>query len=117
MCRFNAEIDFDGSKLLERYMVRQDMPRMRGQFAAASHSDDEDDFENIMKAYGTEVVSLVGSEVRLRHCRELCACILCLVRTGTIMPACQLFEVGVCHTDPCMSESAGEPPASRRQPQ
>ena len=91
MCRFNAEIDFDGSKLLERYMVRQDMPRMKGQFAAASHSDDEDDFENIMKAYGTEVVSLVGSEVRLRHCSELRDCIFRPMRTGAIhacMPAC-----------------------------
>jgi hypothetical protein len=64
-CRFNAEIDFDGSKLLERYMMRQDVPRMKGQFKAASGSDDDDDFQNIMKAYGTEVVRMVGSEVRL----------------------------------------------------
>jgi hypothetical protein len=63
-CRFNAEIDFDGSKLLERYMIRQDVPRMKGQFKAASGSEDDDDFQNIMKAYGTEVVRMVGSEVR-----------------------------------------------------
>lgn len=65
-CSFNAEIDFDGSKLLERYMIRQDVPRMREQFARAASSDASDDFPNIMKAYGTEVVRTVGSEVRSR---------------------------------------------------
>jgi hypothetical protein len=61
--RFNAEIDFDGSKLLERYMAKQDVPRMKGQFQRAAMSPVDEDFELIMKAYGTEVVSLVGSEV------------------------------------------------------
>lgn len=62
-CRFNAEIDFDGPKLLERYMARQDVGHMKAHFARAVAEEDNDDFEVLMKAYGTEVVSLVGSEV------------------------------------------------------
>jgi hypothetical protein len=61
--RFNAEIDFDGSKLLERYMARQDMPRMKDQFKRASLSENDEDFEAIIKSHGTQVVSMVGSEV------------------------------------------------------
>eukprot|EP00892_Ulva_mutabilis_P008445 jgi/Ulvmu1/5973/UM026_0097.1 len=61
--RFNAEIDFDGPKLLERYMERQDVGHMKSHFARAVAEEDNDDFEVLMKAYGTEVVSLVGSEV------------------------------------------------------
>lgn len=71
-CRFNAEIDFDGPKLLERYMQRQDVSHMKLHFARAVSNEENDDFEVLMKAYGTEVVSLVGSEVRLARapCRR-----------------------------------------------
>ena len=68
LCSFNAEIDFDGSKLLEQYMERQDVVHMKEQFHRASQTSATDDFEAIMKAYGTEVVSLVGAEARTTFC-------------------------------------------------
>ena len=45
-------------------MIRQDVPRMKEQFAQATASEDDSNFQAIMRAYGTEVVSMVGSEVR-----------------------------------------------------
>jgi hypothetical protein len=64
-CRFNAEIDFHGPNLLEKYMSKKDVAHMRQQFArACSNSSNPAEFETLMKAYGTEVVSLVGAQVR-----------------------------------------------------
>lgn len=63
-CSFNAEIDFDGRKLLERYLARQDVPAMKRHFAAASGAASDYHFEEVMKDYGTGVVSQVGREVR-----------------------------------------------------
>jgi hypothetical protein len=62
-CRFNAEIDFNGSKLVERYMQRQDVSCMKSRFKVAASSPNNEEFETTMKAYGTQVVSLVGAEV------------------------------------------------------
>jgi hypothetical protein len=69
-CRVSAEIDFNGSKLLERYMGRQDVSIMKARFKLAASSQDDAEFAAIMKAYGTEVVSLVGAEVRATHARR-----------------------------------------------
>jgi hypothetical protein len=75
LCRVSAEIDFNGSKLLERYMGRQDVSTMKARFKLAASSQDDAEFASIMKAYGTEVVSLVGAEVRApRACHMTHVC-------------------------------------------
>lgn len=63
-CRFNAEIDFNGSKLVERYMQRQDVSHMKSRFKLAASSPDDAEFSDTMKSYGTQIVSIVGAEVR-----------------------------------------------------
>jgi hypothetical protein len=44
-------------------MSKKDVSHMRQQFANAVASPNTQEFENIMKAYGTEVVGLVGAQV------------------------------------------------------
>lgn len=70
-CRVSAEVDFHGPNLLERYMSTKDVKHMRQQFSNAVEAPNTHEFETMMKAYGTEVVGLVGAQV----------CPACLVRT------------------------------------
>lgn len=63
MCRVSAEVDFHGPNLLERYMSTKDVRHMQHQFSNAVQGPDTQEFENIMKAYGSEVVGLVGAQV------------------------------------------------------
>lgn len=64
LCRFKAEINFDGPKLIERYMLRHDEARIQQSFAAAAVKADPADLQALLKEYGAEIVSSVGAEVR-----------------------------------------------------
>lgn len=44
-------------------MSTKDVKHMRHQFSNAVDGPDTQEFENMMKAYGTEVVGLVGAQV------------------------------------------------------
>ena len=74
VCRVSAEVDFHGPNLLERYMSTKDVKHMRQQFSNAVDTPNTEEFEKMMKAYGTEVVGLVGAQVR-SACLTCTACI------------------------------------------
>jgi hypothetical protein len=61
--RFNAEIDFDGRMLMERFLMRSNVPAMKKEFVAATSTGTNEAFEEVMKKYGTGVISQVGTEV------------------------------------------------------
>ncbi|NJR43341.1 MAG: hypothetical protein HC767_12460 [Akkermansiaceae bacterium] len=63
----SAEVDFHGPNLLEKYMKTKDVNHMRQQFSNAVEAPNTQEFENMMKAYGTEVVGLVGAQVLPRR--------------------------------------------------
>jgi hypothetical protein len=65
VCRFNAEIDFDGRMLMERFLMCSNVPAMKKEFSAATSTGTNEAFEEVMKKHGTGVISQVGSEVRL----------------------------------------------------
>jgi hypothetical protein len=62
--------------LMERFLLCSNVTGMKKEFNAATSTGSHDAFEEVMKKYGTGVISQVGSEVR---CMEPNACELTMI--------------------------------------
>ncbi|GMH03862.1 hypothetical protein Nepgr_005701 [Nepenthes gracilis] len=61
--RFKAEIDFNGTVLVQNYINRAGCDTWCRQFREAAHANDEAELLKAMSNYGEEVVTALGSEV------------------------------------------------------